>query len=81
MEWPAYDLLCVLKASLASWIKESYHVAAAHIAHFVDTVVPVHIKYSISYSTIAGLVTLDTEKFHTGLSKPDSRYSFELEPI
>lgn len=75
------NLLCVLKASLASGVKEPYDVTAAHVAHFVDAVISTDTKLSISYSTVAGLVTLVTEKFHIARSGANNRFSFEFEPI
>ena len=76
------DLLGVLKASLASGVKEPYDVTAAHVAHFIDAVISTCTKLSISYSTVAGLVTLVTEKFHIKRSSHSvNRCNFEFEPI
>ena len=75
------DLLGVLKAALASGVKEPYDVTAAHVAHFIDAVISTCTKLSISYSTVAGLVTLVTEKFHIVRSDSVNRCSFEFEPI
>ena len=77
----ATDLLCVLKAALARGIKEPDDVTAAHVAHFIDTVISISTKLSISYSTFAGLVTLMTENFHIARIDADTRCSFEFEPI
>ena len=75
------NLLCVLKASLTCGVKEPYDVTAAHVAHFVDAVISKSTKLSISYSSIAGLVTLVPEKFHIARSGANNRFGFEFEPI